>query len=226
MARKAVTERDTKTRRRLGGNGPPTDRPPDRLVRSADVVISTDGSVAYHAEGRDGGYPGGWAFVNHATHVTRMGRVASATANQMELRAVIEAVRSVDPECSIIVRTDSQYVQWTIQRGGTIRSDASMWKEYEEVAKSRRVKVEWIKGHAGDPHNALVDRLAGRQARLAIGELARNGFVSAVSDCGMIADFIGRHAAFRRRNAGKSPLEVYGFAGIGPCEAGRTGPGR
>ena len=193
MSRRAGTE-VAKTKRRPGGARRSNDRPPDGSVRPADVVISTDGSAAYHAEGRDGGYPGGWAFVNHATREARMGRVASATANQMELRAVIEAIRSVDPECSVIVRTDSHYVQWTIQRGGIIRSHASMWKEYEEVAKSRRVKVEWIKGHAGDPHNALVDRLAGRQARLAIAELARNGFVSADCDGGIMALFTAKQA--------------------------------
>ena len=123
-----------------------------------------------------------------------MGRVASATANQMELRAVIEAVRSVDPECSITIRTDSQYVHGIVERGVIIGGNTSMWTEYQEVAKSRRVKVVWIKGHAGDPHNALVDRLAGKQAKLAIAELAQNGFVSSDCDAGIMALFTVKQA--------------------------------
>jgi ribonuclease HI len=168
-------------------------------VETAGVVISTDGSVAFHAERRgEGGRPGGWAFVNHATLETRMGRVAAATVNQMELLAVIEAIRSVDPQWPIIIRTDSQYVHGVIERGVIVRGNAPTWREYEEVAKSRRVKVEWIKGHAGDLHNALVDRLAGRQARLAVAELAQNGSVSSDSDCG-VSYFLRRGGLRLRR---------------------------
>jgi ribonuclease HI len=196
-------------------------------MRIATVVISTDGSVARHANGFGETGPGGWAFVNHATHETRMGRVASATNNQMELRAVIEAVRSVDSKASIVIRTDSQYVRGIIGRGAIIRSDASMWREYEEVSKSRRVDVSWIKGHAGDPHNAFVDRLAGKQAKLAIAELAQNGLVS--SECGVgtmaplpVASAPVRHAAWRVRNPARKNRKRKMLPGGAPCEAQQT----
>lgn len=84
-----------------------------------------------------------------------------------------------------------------------MRSNASMWREYEEVSKSRRVEVVWIKGHAGDPHNALVDRLARKQARLALAELAQNAPVSSVTECGVGAIAISVKQAIRlgRRHA-------------------------
>jgi RNA-directed DNA polymerase len=180
-----LRDADWKTKRRLGGvcmlsdgelknlddvpfileNG-------KRFVRSANTVtISTDGSLAgsVQKKGKDKG-PGGWAFVNHETNETRAGRVKSATNNQMELRAVIEAIRFVESKRSIFIRTDSQYVHDAIERKTTIKSNSELWKEYQEVSKSRSIKVKWVKGHAGDPHNELADKLAAEQANLAKAE--------------------------------------------------------
>jgi RNA-directed DNA polymerase len=140
-----------------------------RFVCSANTLtISTDGSIAAHAprKGKDQG-PGGWGFVVHDTGEENAGRAVSATNNQMELRAVIEAIRFVDPTKSVIIRTDSQYVYDAVNRQTTIKSNAEMWNEYREICKSRRIKIVWIKGHAGDPHNVRADALAAQQAILA-----------------------------------------------------------
>jgi ribonuclease HI len=148
-----------------------------RFVTSASTVtISTDGSLvgSVHKKGKDKG-PGGWAFVIHNTNETSAGRVKAATNNQMELRAVIEAIRSVDARRSIIVRTDSQYVHDAIERKTTIKSNSELWKEYQEVSRGRSIRIVWIKGHAGDTHNELADRLAAEQARLAKAEIENDG---------------------------------------------------
>jgi ribonuclease HI len=92
----------------------------------------------------------------------------------MELHAVIEAIRSVDPKYSIIIRTDSQYVSDSINGQSIIKTNSDLWREYEEVRKLRRIKVVWIKGHAGDPNNEAADRLALKQAYLAKAELGRS----------------------------------------------------
>jgi ribonuclease HI len=82
----------------------------------------------------------------------------------MELRAVIEAIKFVDPKKSITIRTDSQYVCDAVNRQNTIKSNAHLWKEYQEVIRLRRIKIVWVKGHAGDPNNERADHLAAIQA--------------------------------------------------------------
>ncbi|MDP1601653.1 MAG: reverse transcriptase domain-containing protein, partial [Legionella sp.] len=159
FARQLVGQ-DWKTRRRLGGvcllgdvktksldDVPFILDPARRFVHTSNAVtISTDGSIAVLSKkkGKDQG-PGGWAFVVHGSGEERGGNTQSATNNQMELRAVIEAIRFVDSKKSLIIRTDSQYVCDAINRQNTVKSNAELWSEYREVSKSRRIKVVWIK---------------------------------------------------------------------------------
>jgi RNA-directed DNA polymerase len=180
-----VKDQDWKKKRRLGGVGllvdiqpknlddvPFTLDPGARFVRSArTVTISTDGSTVARGRrrGKDQG-PGGWAFVVHDTNKEQCGRTHSATNNQMELRAVVEAIRSIDPKSSIVIRTDSQYVSAAINNGALIKSNTALWSEYRELAKSRRIKVVWVKGHAGDSYNERADSLASQQAQVAKAE--------------------------------------------------------
>lgn len=179
---------DWRTKRRMGGVGLLTDiqpkslddvpftlENPGRFVRSANMLtISTDGSIATQGQrrGKDQG-PGAWAFVVHETNEERFGRVPSATNNQMELRAVIEAVRFADPKKAILIRTDSQYVYSAINNQTIIKTNTSLWSEYRELSVDRKIKVVWIKGHTGDIHNERADRLAFDQANAANVELKR-----------------------------------------------------
>jgi RNA-directed DNA polymerase len=170
---------DWKTKRRMGGVGlladiqskslddvPFTLENPGRFVRSVNMLtISTDGSTATQGRkrGKDQG-PGAWAFVVHETNEERSGRVPSATNNQMELRAVIEAIRFAGLKKSILIRTDSQYVHNAINHQTIIKTNTDLWSEYRELCADRKIKVVWIKGHAGDIHNERADRLAFDQA--------------------------------------------------------------
>jgi ribonuclease HI len=118
--------------------------------------------------------------------------VVAATNNQMELLAVITAMRAIQNRRfrhdllatarKIDIYTDSRYVvdniysacyvwprqHWTT-RGGAPVQNADLWKDLvRELGKLRRVKpvnVEWGKGHSADnPHNKAVDKLAKRSA--------------------------------------------------------------
>jgi ribonuclease HI len=96
----------------------------------------------------------------------------------MELRAVIEAIRSVDPQKSIIIRTDSQYVSNAVNKNAVVKTNTALWSEFQELSKARRIRVVWIKGHAGDIHNERADRLASEQAEQAKNDakISRAGF--------------------------------------------------
>ena len=130
------------------------------------VTVSTDGSVLFGGKrrGRDKG-PGGWAYVVHGTDQVASGACTEVTNNYMELLAVLKALRSLPAGNSVMVRTDSQYVADTFNKFATVRANFALWRELEAISGDRPIKVEWIKGHAGDTHNELVDRLAQQAAK-------------------------------------------------------------
>lgn len=177
-----IASEDWKVRRRLGGisllsdikikdldDVPFSIESGKRFAQSATTAtISTDGSIIPLGKrrGKDQG-PGGWAFVVHDTNEQIGGTIPSTTNNQMELLAVIEAIKHIDPKRPIIIRTDSKYVTDAANGQALVKQNAGLWREFNELKKSRRVKVVWVKGHAGDPFNEAADVLAGKQARLA-----------------------------------------------------------
>jgi ribonuclease HI len=157
-------------RRRAGGSGdelfPDVGVEPDvprvEVVRTA---VWTDGAC----RGNPG--PGGWAWA------TVDGRTASggerATTNQrMELRAVLEAVGRLDGPLEVV--SDSTYVVNCFRDGwwrgwlarGWVNSkrepvaNRDLWEPLVDAVRGGDVAFRWVKGHAGDPMNDLVDRLA------------------------------------------------------------------
>ena len=170
-------------RRRAGGVCLLTDLPAKRLDElpfqlsrerkrfrrsTSTVTISTDGSVlgGGASRGRDKG-PGGWAYIVHGQDQGVSGGRNDVTNNHMELLAVVMALRSFPADGPLHIRTDSRYVSTTFNSFGTVRSNLSLWREIEAFAAKRPMKIEWIKGHAGDPYNEVADKLALQAAKVA-----------------------------------------------------------
>ena len=132
------------------------------------IIISTDGSVVKpdSYDGHDKGF-GGWGAVFHDSDKAVYGNSISATNNQMELMAVIEALKNTPNKSRVRIRTDSRYVSNTIQKQAMIRSNFKLWKEFIAIDNQRRIDVEWVRGHSGDQHNERADALANNQAMLA-----------------------------------------------------------
>ena len=173
---------DRKSRRRMGGVGLLTDIErralddvPFRLgpvglfrASKAATTISTDGALyAGRRQRRKERHPGGWAFIIHETNEEFGGYARSTTNNRMELQAVIEALRHTAASASVILRTDSQYVHDVVNKGTTIKRNSDLWKLFEVEASKRSVRVQWVKGHAGDEYNERADKVAGRYAEQA-----------------------------------------------------------
>jgi RNA-directed DNA polymerase len=132
------------------------------------IVISTDGSVIGTGvrAGKDKG-PGGWGAVFHADGHELCGRTPEATNNEMELTAVVEALKQTPEGARIKVRTDSQYVHLAAKGDTMVRSNRALWDVFQQLREAREVTVVWIRGHAGDSQNERADRLANDQANLA-----------------------------------------------------------
>ena len=131
----------------------------------------TDGSVITDGKkkGRDPG-PGGWAVVDVSAGAVQSGKQYLATNNEMELKAVVEAVRMAPKGYPIEVRTDSKYVVDGFRSESLLKSNRTLWKELEELCAGRDVNVNWVKGHAGDSDNERADSLAERRAQEARAE--------------------------------------------------------
>ncbi|MBO8158127.1 ribonuclease HI [Thermosyntropha sp.] len=135
------------------------------------VTIYTDGACS----GNPG--PGGWgAVLLCGEHRKEISGADKETTNQrMELTAVIEALKALKVEgWDVTVYTDSAYIvnafkdnwigKW--QKNGWKNSkkepvaNQDLWQELIRLMQINNVKIEKVKGHAGDELNEYCDKLA------------------------------------------------------------------
>ncbi|MCE3553111.1 ribonuclease HI [Pseudonocardia sp. RS11V-5] len=145
---------------------------PDMPAAEGALEVWTDGACS----GNPG--PGGWAW---ATRDGRQdsGGEAGTTNQRMEIRAALEAVRTLDGP--LVVVSDSTYVVncfrdgwWKgwLARGWTTSArkpvvSRDLWEPLITLVNERGdVSFRWVKGHSGDEMNDLVDALAVEQSRL------------------------------------------------------------
>ena len=142
------------------------------------IKIYTDGACS----GNPG--PGGWGFVIIDGENTKSfsGSEDATTNNRMELTAAIKAIESVDINESIMLHTDSTYVQrgiteWIInwKKKNWITStkkpvaNKDLWLKLDEYNVSRDIKWTWVKAHqSGDSNDSFYNNMADKLATGAI----------------------------------------------------------
>ena len=135
------------------------------------VEIFTDGAC----KGNPG--PGGWgAWLKTGEHEKELcGGEPNTTNNRMELMAVIEALTALTRPCSVVLHTDSQYVQKGIsewihgwkKRGWKTAArepvkNADLWQALDAAQARHQVEWRWVRGHSGHAGNERADQLANR----------------------------------------------------------------
>lgn len=94
------------------------------------------------------------------------------TNNQMELGAVIIALRLIKREYeSVVIFTDSQYVIGCATLGWKRKKNAKLWQEYDNQMQrvSRlcpNITFSHVKGHNGDTWNEYCDKIAVKASQL------------------------------------------------------------
>ena len=142
------------------------------------IEIYTDGACS----GNPG--PGGWGFVIIDGKNTKSfsGSEDDTTNNRMELTAAIKAIESIDKNESIILHTDSTYVQkgiteWIInwKKNNWISStkkpvaNKDLWMKLDEYNLSRDIKWTWVKAHQScDSNDSIYNNMADKLATGAI----------------------------------------------------------
>lgn len=132
------------------------------------VQVFTDGSSL----GNPGA--GGWcAILRYGSNEKVIsGSQAEATNNQMELLAVIEALKALKEPCEVRLISDSSYVVkginewlagWQKKMFKNVKNP-QMWREYLELSKHHKVVALWVRGHDGHPENERCDKIAKDEA--------------------------------------------------------------
>ncbi len=135
------------------------------------IIAAADGS----ALGNPG--PAGWAWYVH-DECWASGGWPHGTNNMGELMAVLDLLQqSAHLDDDLHVYCDSLYVinsitQWMPgwKRRGWKKKDGKpvlnveLMKALDAAMQGRRVRFEWVKGHAGHPLNEEADRLANAAA--------------------------------------------------------------
>ncbi len=149
--------------------------PPEAGAAEA-VQIWTDGGCKPNPG------PGGWGAILLFRGRERelSGAEAATTNNRMELTAAASALETLSRPCTVILRTDSEYVRLGITRWhtGWVRknwrtaagdpvANMDLWRRLLDAAKPHTVEWLWVRGHSGDVMNERVDVLA-TQARAGI----------------------------------------------------------
>ena len=133
------------------------------------LKIFTDGAC----KGNPG--PGGWGVLIISENSTKelKGYENPTTNNKMELRAVIEGLKTIDTPSTIELTTDSKYVKngitdwinnWKLKGWKTANKKAvknqELWKKLDSLSTEHIIEWKWVKGHSGHPGNEHADRLA------------------------------------------------------------------
>lgn len=140
------------------------------MTEERQVIIYTDGA----SRGNPG--PGGYGVVlKYRQHRKELSEgFRKTTNNRMELLAVIAGLEALkEPGLNVKVYSDSKYVVDAVEKGwiwGWIKKNfkdkknEDLWMRFVQVYKKHKVKLQWLKGHAGDIENEICDRLAVKSA--------------------------------------------------------------
>ena len=92
------------------------------------------------------------------------------TNNRMELLAIIVALESLKvSDRDVMIYSDSKYVIDSVTKGWVFgwvkkgfkgKKNADLWRRFLKIYPKNNVKFTWVKGHADNPGNERVDKLA------------------------------------------------------------------
>ncbi|MEM5788672.1 MAG: ribonuclease HI [Syntrophobacteraceae bacterium] len=151
-----------------------------RSVREGLVetrISPSGGPIHVFSDGACSGNPGpgGWGaiIVNGKSRKELKGGERHTTNNIMEMTAAIRALETLEPNSSVTVTTDSQYLKNGItswingwKRNGWRTADKkpvknqALWLRLDELNQLHKITWKWVRGHAGHPENERCDELA------------------------------------------------------------------
>ena len=134
------------------------------------IKIYTDGACS----GNPG--KGGWASLiidSKFNQSSISGSESNTTNNRMELIAPIMALKKIKRNSEVTIYTDSKYVKngitvwikkWKLNNWKSSSrkpvKNKDLWIELDVLCLKHKITWKWVKAHAGNKYNNLVDELA------------------------------------------------------------------
>ena len=109
------------------------------------------------------GPAGSGVLLRFGPHERRLARfLGTATNNIAELTAIRMALESVkDPSREIRLHTDSTYSRGVVTGAMKAKKNRDLINAIQQLMRRLpRLRLIWVRGHAGDPGNEEADRLA------------------------------------------------------------------
>lgn len=146
------------------------------MLENKEIIIFTDGACL----GNPG--PGGYAAVMKYLGRKKelSGGFRLTTNNRMEIKAVIEALKSIKSpkKYKIKIYTDSRLIvnafnhgwlkKWAakgwVRKGSEKVQNSDLWKEFLNLANGLNLEILWVEGHSGVPENERCDKLSKEEA--------------------------------------------------------------
>lgn len=132
------------------------------------ITVYTDGSALNNGSPDSGC---GWAckLIYKGHELMKSGSNKGKTNNQMEMTAVLEAMRSItDKSIPVELFSDSKYVVETLKGNYKIKKNVNLWNAIlAEKKEFADIKFLWVKGHDKNRHNIEVDKQAVAEAKKA-----------------------------------------------------------
>ena len=130
-----------------------------------------------YTDGACSGNPGkgGWAAIilDGKGQSSISGSENKTTNNRMELMAPIMALKKIKNKSEIVIYTDSRYVKdgitewikkWKLNNWKSSNKkpvkNKDLWLKLDNSCQKHNVSWKWVKAHAGNKFNNLVDELA------------------------------------------------------------------
>ncbi len=130
-----------------------------------------------YTDGACSGNPGkgGWAAIilDGKSQYNISGSENKTTNNRMELIAPIMALKKIKTKSEVIIYTDSRYVKdgitewikkWKLNNWKSSNKkpvkNKDLWVKLDNCCQKHSVSWKWVKAHAGNRFNDLVDKLA------------------------------------------------------------------
>ncbi len=134
------------------------------------IDIYTDGSCL----GNPG--PGGWGVIilYEGKEYKISGGEKATTNNRMEMKAIIEGLKWFYKESKIPKEklqdykinfySDSNLIIQTLNQGWKRKANTDLWAEIDSLRGWLNINWVWVKAHANNKYNNLVDKLAFSEA--------------------------------------------------------------
>ncbi|MCO4819128.1 MAG: ribonuclease HI [Bacteroidetes bacterium] len=130
--------------------------------------------ISIYTDGASRGNPGPGGFGTVIKKGTRRkefsGGFRLTTNNRMELLAVIIGLEALlKPNLQVTIYSDSKYVvdaiekKWVfgwVKKGFKDKKNPDLWRRFLQIYPKHKVKMVWVKGHAGNVENERCDQLA------------------------------------------------------------------